>query len=146
MTQQPAPQSPVPPEGTTPEGTTPEGTTPEGTTPEGTTPEGMGPEGAPTEGTQQQPLSQFPWSSQPPEDGSQHTAPLWYEQTQTQAQPQYPLYPPVVPPTTAEQSPAAFTTPGAKPAASGKPRRLAEASVIALVAAVLASAGTYGQI
>jgi putative serine protease PepD len=82
--------------------------------------------------------------SQPPEDGSQHTAPLWYEQTQTQAQPQYPLYPPVVPPTTAEQSPAAFTTPGAKPAASGKPRRLAEASVIALVAAVLASAGTYG--
>jgi len=77
----------------------------------------------------------------PPEDASQHTAPLWYEQTQTQ--PQYPAYPPVVPPTPTESRPAAFAQPGAKPAQSAKPRRLAEAGAIALVAAVLASAGTY---
>jgi len=77
----------------------------------------------------------------PPEDASQHTTPLWYEQTQTQ--PQYPAYPPVVPPTPTESRPAAFAQPGAKPAQSAKPRRLAEAGAIALVAAVLASAGTY---
>jgi putative serine protease PepD len=77
----------------------------------------------------------------PPEDASQHTAPLWYEQTQTQ--PQYPAYPPVAPPTPTESRPAAFAQPGAKPAQSAKPRRLAEAGAIALVAAVLASAGTY---
>jgi putative serine protease PepD len=77
----------------------------------------------------------------PPEDASQHTTPLWYEQTQTQ--PQYPAYPPVAPPTPTESRPAAFAQPGAKPAQSAKPRRLAEAGAIALVAAVLASAGTY---
>jgi putative serine protease PepD len=77
------------------------------------------------------------------EDASQHTAPLWYEQTQTQAQPQYPPYSPVVPQTPAEQRPAAFTQPGATPTQPAKPRRLAEAGAIALVAAVLASAGTY---
>src|SRR5450631_3839942 len=77
------------------------------------------------------------------EDASQQTAPLWYEQTQTLAQPQFPAYSPVVPQTPTESHPAALTQPGAKPAQSAKPRRLAEAAAIALVAAVLASAGTY---
>jgi putative serine protease PepD len=90
----------------------------------------------------QQPPSQ---SQRPPEDGSQPTAPLWYEQTQTQMPPpQYPPYSPVVPQVPAQPGPAGFTQPGAKPTGPGRPRRLAEAGVIALVAAVLASAGTYG--
>ncbi len=93
----------------------------------------------PAEGTP--PPLQPAQSPLPPEDASQHTAPLWYEQTQTQ--PQYPAYPPVAPPTPTESRPAAFAQPGAKPAQSAKPRRLAEAGAIALVAAVLASAGTY---
>jgi putative serine protease PepD len=120
MTQQPPPQSPQPP----------------------LPPEGMGPESTSPEGTRQRPPSQAPWSPQPPEDASQHTAPLWYEPTQTQMQPQFPAYPPV-PPASALPRPAAFTQPGANPSQSAKPRRLAEAGAIALVAAVLASAGTY---
>jgi putative serine protease PepD len=101
-------------------------------------------------GAQQQPPASSPWSSPPPEDGSAHTAPLWYEQAQTQ--PQYPPYSPVFPPTPgqqgpsayAQQGPSAFAQQGPKPARSGAGRRLAGASAIALVAAVLASAGTYG--
>jgi putative serine protease PepD len=103
-------------------------------------------------GAQQQPPASSPWSSPPPEDGSAHTAPLWYEQAQTQTQPQYPPYSPVFPPTPgqqgpsayAQQGPSAFAQQGPKPARSGAGRRLAGASAIALVAAVLASAGTYG--
>jgi putative serine protease PepD len=57
-------------------------------------------------------------------------------------QPQFPAYPPV-PPASSQPRPAAFTQPGANPSQSAKPRRLAEAGAIALVAAVLASAGTY---
>jgi putative serine protease PepD len=79
----------------------------------------------------------------PAEDPSEHTVPLWYEQTQTQMQPQFPAYSPVVPMTPGQSPPAAFTQPGARPAQPARPRRLAEAGAIALVAAVLASAGTY---
>src|ERR1019366_2009713 len=90
----------------------------------------------------QQPPSQ---SQRPPEDGSQPTAPLWYEQTQTQMPPpQYPPSSPVVPQVPAQPGPAGLTQPGVKHTGPGRPRRLAEAGVIALVAAVLASAGTYG--
>jgi putative serine protease PepD len=98
--------------------------------------------------TQQPPpqSSQFPPSpegtpQQPPEDASQQTAPLWYEQTRVQQQ--YPAYSPAVPQAPAEPPPAAFTQPGATPTQSAKPRRLAELGAIAVVAAVLASAGTY---
>src|ERR1035437_4461430 len=95
----------------------------------------------------QQPPSQPSQPPQPPQDGSAHTVPLWQEQTQAQhpqyQYPQYPTEPPVVSQTPAEQSLAEFTPPGAKPTRSAKPRRLAEAAVIAVVAAVLASAGTY---
>jgi len=76
-----------------------------------------------------------------PDNGPGHTAPLWYEQTQ--AQPQYPVFPPVVPQSRAEPRLSAFTQPGVEPAQSAKPRRLVELGVVAVLAAVLASAGTY---
>ena len=82
-----------------------------------------------------------PQSPPQPEGGPQHTAPLWYEQTQ--AQPQYPVYPPVVPQAPAEPYRAASTQPRAELAQSAKPRRLVELGVVAVLAAVLASAGTY---
>jgi putative serine protease PepD len=77
----------------------------------------------------------------PPEDGSEHTAPLWYEQAQTQ--PQYPPYSSELPPIGAGQSSTGLAQPGPGPARAPRGRRLAEASAIALVAAVLASGGTY---
>jgi len=131
MTQQPPPRSPQPPESSRSEGMPPEGTQPDSTPP---VPAAPGPRA-------QQSAPQPSWPAQPPEDGSQHTAPLWYEQTQLQ--PQYPPYSPGVPQTAAEPGNATLTEPGARPAQSAKPRRLAEAGAIALVAAVLASAGTY---
>jgi len=121
MTQQPPPEAPQPPESAP----------------------------QPPEDASRHTAPQPPESAPPPEDASQHeeasqyTAPLWYEQTQTLEQPQFPAYSPVVPQTPTESRPAAFTQPGAKPAQPAKPRRLAEAAAIALVAAVLASAGTY---
>jgi putative serine protease PepD len=91
--------------------------------------------------TQQPP----PRPPQPPEDGSQHTVPLWQEQTQpSQYQsPQYPPGPPFVSQTPAGPGLAQSAQPGAGPTRSVKPRRLVEVAVIAVVAAVLASAGTY---
>jgi putative serine protease PepD len=92
----------------------------------------------------QQPSPQSFQTSQPPlppEGAPERTAPLWYEQTQ--ALPQYPAYPPMVPRSLAEPRPAAFTQPGAEPARPAKPRRLVELVSVAVLAAVLASAGTY---
>jgi putative serine protease PepD len=86
----------------------------------------------------QQPPPQSPPS---PTRTPQTTATLWYEQTQ--ARPQYSAYSAVDPQAPTEPRPAALTRPGAKPTQSAKPRRLAEAGAIALVAAVLASTGTY---
>src|SRR5665647_3715729 len=76
----------------------------------------------------------------PPPQGAPYPAPLWYQETQ--ALPQY-GYPTVDPQAPTEPRPAALTQPGATPPQSGKPRRLAEIGAIAVVAAVLASAGTY---
>src|SRR5665811_120956 len=76
----------------------------------------------------------------PPPEGAPYPAPLWYQETQ--ALPQY-GYPTVDPQAPTEPRPAALTQPGATPPQSGKPRRLAEIGAIAVVAAVLASAGTY---
>jgi len=86
-------------------------------------------------------MTQHPPSQPPrqPEDASQHTAPLWYEQTQAQ----HPAYSPVVPQAPAETRPAAMTQPGARPPRSAQPRRLAELGAVAVLAAVLASSGTY---
>ena len=81
-----------------------------------------------------------PQSPQPPTGTPQTPTTLWYEQTPMQ--PQYAAPSPVLPPAPAPR-PAALTQPGAKPPQSAKPRRLAEAGAIALVAAVLASGGTY---
>src|SRR5450631_294483 len=76
----------------------------------------------------------------PPPEGAPHPAPLWYQETQ--ALPQY-GYPTVDPQAPTEPRPAALTQPGAATPQSGKPRRLAGIGAIAVVAAVLASAGTY---
>jgi len=102
--------------------------------------------------TQQPP----PPSSEPPVPPTQpqgeaqgepsHTAPLWYEQTQSL--PQYPPYAPAAPQSPTEPRPAVFAQPGAEPAQPakpqpGRPRRLAELATVAVLAAVLASGGTY---
>src|SRR5450759_373138 len=76
----------------------------------------------------------------PPPGGAPYPAPLWYQETQ--ALPQY-GYPAVDPQAPTEPRVAALTQPGATSLQSGKPRRLAEIGAIAVVAAVLASAGTY---
>jgi putative serine protease PepD len=117
MTQQPPPQIPQSPEGTPAEGAPPEGA--------------------------QQPAPQSTWSARPAEDAPQHSAPLWYEQTQTQTLPQFPAY------STAGQQaqgshPSGASSPsGSGPRQPGRPRRLSELGAVALIAAVLASAGTY---
>jgi putative serine protease PepD len=87
--------------------------------------------------TQQPP----PQSPQPPEGAPEHTEALWFNQTQ--AQPQHPSYPPEPPQTPAEPYPVALMQPGAEPAQPAKSRRLPELVTVALLAAVLASTGTY---
>ncbi len=89
----------------------------------------------------QQPPPQSPESPQPPEGAPEHTEALWFNQTQ--AQPQYPSYPPEAPQTPAEWYPAALNQPGAEPAQPAKSRRLPELVTVAVLAAVLASTGTY---
>jgi len=86
-----------------------------------------------------------PQGAQPQGEPS-HTAPLWYEQTQSL--PQYPPYPPAATQSPTEPRPAVFAQPGAEPAQPakpqpGRPRRLAELATVAVLAAVLASGGTY---
>ena len=81
-----------------------------------------------------------PQSPQPPTGTPQTTTTLWYEQTPMQPKCTAPSS--VLPQAPAPR-PAALTQPGAKHSQSAKPRRLAEAGAIALVAAVLASGGTY---
>lgn len=76
-----------------------------------------------------------------PQGEPQHTAPLWYEQTQSL--PQYPAYPPVVTQSPTEPPPAVFAQPGAEHAQPAKPRRIAELATVAVLAALLASSGTY---
>jgi putative serine protease PepD len=77
--------------------------------------------------TQQPPL-------QPPEQGDegQHTTPFWYPQTQ--AQPQYPAYPPVA---------NELGQPGEESARRARPRRFVGLVAVAALAAVLSSLGTF---
>ena len=75
-----------------------------------------------------------------PQSPSPQSAPLWYQETQTLPPYGYPAVDPHAP---AEPRQAALTQPGAATPQSGKPRRLAGIGAIAVVAAVLASAGTY---
>jgi hypothetical protein len=76
-----------------------------------------------------------PPSQPPPADASQHISSLWSELTQVQ--PQDPAYSPVVPRFPAEPRPLVLTQPGAGPAQSAEPRRLAEFSPIDLAATAL---------
>ena len=95
----------------------------------------------------QQPPPQSPQSPQPPEGAPEQTAALWYEQTQPQ--PPFSSFPPpdqqtpVDPQTPAEPRPAVLTQPGVEPAQPAKPRRVAELVTVAVLAAALASTGTY---
>ncbi|MDQ1538277.1 MAG: putative serine protease PepD [Actinomycetota bacterium] len=98
------------------------------------------PEGTPHQPPQPAPSSQ---QGQSPEDSSQHTAPLWYNQTPTQVQPQYPAHPPAGNPTPAKPTAGASPEPGARSLQPARSRRLAELGAVAVVAAVLASSGTY---
>ena len=95
----------------------------------------------PTEGSA--PPDQPP-SSHPPRpsgDGSEHTAPLWY--SQEQGQPQDPAYVPAAPHTADESHPSGFSQDDGGSAQRARPRRLVELVAVALVAAILSSAGTY---
>ncbi|HZW44711.1 MAG TPA: trypsin-like peptidase domain-containing protein [Dermatophilaceae bacterium] len=93
--------------------------------------------------TQQPPPQspQLPQSPQPPEGAPEPTAALWYDQTQPQ--PPFSSFPPVDPQTPTEPHPAVLTQPGVEPAQPAKPRRMAELITVALLAAALASTGTY---
>jgi putative serine protease PepD len=86
--------------------------------------------------TQHPPLQSAPRS----EGRSQDAGTLWYEQTQ--GQPHVPSSRPD-PHSPAEPRPAALTRPGAATVQPAKLRRLTELGVIAALAAVLASTGTY---
>ena len=99
--------------------------------------------------TQQPPPQspQLPQSPQPPEDAPEPTAALWYDQTQPQ--PPFSSFPradvpsPVDPQTPAEPRPAVLTQPGVEPAQPAKSRRVVELVTVAVLAAALASTGTY---
>jgi macrolide-specific efflux system membrane fusion protein len=65
-------------------------------------------------------------SLQPPEDGTQHPAPLWHEQTQVR---QYSADSPVVPQDPAEALPVALTESGAELDQSAKSRRFSRRTV-----------------
>ena len=86
--------------------------------------------------TQQPP----PQSPETPDGAPEQTAALWFEQTQAQP---YPSFLPVTPQPLTEPLPPAFGQPAEAPAQSAKPRRLAELVMVAALAAVLASTGTY---
>ena len=99
--------------------------------------------------TQQPPPQspQLPQSPQPPEGAPEQTAALWYDQTL--AQPPFSSFPPldpqtpVDPQTPAEPRPAVLTQPAVEPARPAKSRRVAELVTVAVLAAALASTGTY---
>lgn len=162
MTQQPPPQSPEPPEGA-PDPSAPEPTSTRPASTEPTRP-------ASTEPTEQEPMVQLPTQQeptfQPPSaqepsaqepatqlpSATEHTTPLGYDQTQaqplwydkTQEQPRYPAYSPAPSYSPTEPRPPVFTHQGTELAQPAKPRRLTELVIVAALAAVLASAGTFG--
>lgn len=138
MTQPPATQPPQPPEGV------PE---PSPTEPASTWPAPVGP---PQEPSRPEPTSPEPTTAPEPA-GPEATAPLGYDQTQaqppwleeTQEQRGYPAYPPAASYSATEPRPPVFSQQGAETAQPGRPRRLTELLIVAALAAVLASFGTY---
>ena len=143
MTQQPPPQSPQPPEGA------PETSAAEPTVqlPAATEPTVQLP--AATEPTVQLPVEPEPTAPVP--SVTEHPAPLGYDQTQeqplwydtTQEQPRYPSYPPAASYSPTEPRPPVLTQQGTELAQPAKPRRFTELVIVAALAAVLTSAGTY---
>ena len=133
MTQQPPPQSPQPPEGA-----------PETSATEPT----VQLPGA-TEPTVQLPVEPEPTAPVP--SVTEHPAPLGYDQTQeqplwydtTEEQPRYPSYPPAASYSPTEPRPPVLTQQGTELAQPAKPRRFTELVIVAALAAVLTSAGTY---
>ena len=133
MTQQPPPQSPQPPEGA------PETSATEPTVQLPTA----------TEPTVQLPVEPEPTAPVP--SVTEHPAPLGYDQTQeqplwydtTKEQPRYPSYPPAASYSPTEPRPPVLTQQGTELAQPAKPRRFTELVIVAALAAVLTSAGTY---
>jgi putative serine protease PepD len=158
MTQQPPPQSPQPPEGA-PEtfGTEPTVQLPAEPEPPVQVP--LATEPTVQLPVQPEPTVQLPAQPEPGEHepsaqvpyGTEHTTPFGYDLTQeqplwydnAQEQPRYPSYPPAVSYSPTEPRPPVFTQQGAEPARSAKPRRFTELVIVAALAAVLTSAGTY---
>jgi putative serine protease PepD len=159
MTQQPPPQSPKPPEGapepsatestsTWPPAAEPTEQEPTTRVPSATEPTVQMP--TEQEGTVQEPAAteQVSTTEQPPATGSTtplgdqtQEQPLWYDKTQEQ--PRYPAFPPVTPYSPAEPRPPVLTQQGTELAQPAKPRRLTELAIVAALAAVLSSGGTY---
>ncbi len=133
MTQQPPPQSPQPPEGA-----------PETSATEPT----VQLPGA-TEPTVQLPVEPEPTAPVP--SVTEHPAPLGYDQTQeqplwydtTKEQLRHPSYPPAASYSPTEPRPPVLTQQGTELAQPAKPRRFTELVIVAALAAVLTSAGTY---
>ena len=155
MTQQPPRQSPQPPEGA-PETSATEPTRLAAAVPPEQDPTVQVP--ADTEPTVQlpadtEPTVQLPADTEPtvqlpaePEpapvrSGAEHPTPLGYDQTQEQ--PRYPSYPPAASYSSTEPRPPFFTQPGTELAQPAKPRRFTELVIVAALAAVLTSGGTY---
>jgi putative serine protease PepD len=163
MTQQPPPQSPQPPEGAPePSGTEPTvqlPAAPEPAAAEPTVQMPAQPEPTLLEPSSAEPTVQLPAQPEPGEQepsaqvpyGTEHTTPFGYDLTQEpplwydneQEQPRYPSYPPAVSYSPTEPRPPVFTQQGAEPARLAKPRRFTELVIVAALAAVLTSAGTY---
>ena len=166
MTQQPPPQSPQPPEGAPEPGATEPAVQLPAEEPTGHTPaadptvqlpaEAGSPFQAPaaTEPTVQLPAQPGPGEQEPSAqvpNGTEHTTPFGYDLTQepplwydnAPGEPQYPSYPPAVSYSPTEPRPPVFTQQEAEPARSAKPRRFTELVIVAALAAVLTSAGTY---
>jgi putative serine protease PepD len=155
MTQQPPPQSPEgAPEPSATEPTVQLPAQPEPTVHEPTVQMPAQPEPTVHQPAAAEPTVQLPGeqelSAQVPY-GTEHTTPFGYDLTQepplwydnAQEQPRYPSYPPAVSYSPTEPRPPVFTQQGAEPAMSAKPRRFTELVIVAALAAVLTSAGTY---
>jgi putative serine protease PepD len=113
--------------------------------PEGSDQAPAQPEGS--DPTLAQPTGNDPTPTQPIGYDPTPTQPIGYDQAQAPSpwmpQPQGPAYAPPVAPNPTEPFLAAFSQPSPPPKRSARPRRLVELGAIAVLAAILSSAGTY---
>ena len=143
MTQQPPPQSPQPPEGA-PETSATEPTVqlPAATEPTVQLPAANEPTvQLPAEPEPTAPVPSVAEHPAPLEDDQMQEEPLWYDKTQEQLR--YPSYPPAASYSPTEPRPPVLSQQGTELARPAKPRRFTELVVVAALAAVLTSAGTY---